>query len=70
MAKMNGCNDGISAPSGAYAKRMDPNTFARNNMSKGGVNKHAGGLDSKDSGGKPALAAGSNGIGKYHHNKK
>lgn len=43
MAKMNGCNEGMVAPSGSYSKRMNPNDFARNNLSKGGVNLDLGG---------------------------
>ena len=41
--KMNGCNEGMAAPSGSYAKRMNPNDFARNNLAKNGVNQDLGG---------------------------
>ena len=37
MARMNGCNDNIK-PAGTNSTRMNPKSFARNNMSKGGVN--------------------------------
>jgi len=47
MAKMNGCNDHMGGTkSDARAQgsnRMTPKSFARNNLSKGGVNKDLGG---------------------------
>lgn len=65
---LGGCNyEFKSANSPQGVKRVTPSSFARNNMSKGGVNKHAGGSDKWD--GKPALAAGQNGIGKHRHDK-
>lgn len=45
MAFKNGCNAGMAAPSGSRSTRMNPNDFKRNNLSKGGVNKHTGGTD-------------------------
>jgi hypothetical protein len=69
MAHKGGCNyEFESAKSAQGEKRVTPSTFSRNNMSKGGVNKHAGGSDKWD--GSPAQAAGTNGVGKYRHDKK
>jgi hypothetical protein len=34
-----GCNKGLVGPSGKNSTRMNPSSFARNNLSKGGVNK-------------------------------
>lgn len=67
MAKMNGCNEGMAAPSGKNSTRMNPNDFARNNLSMGGVNKHAGGTDKFTH--KQGLAAGQNGQGKMKNDK-
>jgi hypothetical protein len=39
MGWKNACNMGTPAKkSGTAAKRIDPNSFARNNLAKGGVN--------------------------------
>jgi hypothetical protein len=47
MAKMSGCNsDMVKGPVGKNSTRMNPTAFARNNMSKGGVNNMM--LGSKD----------------------
>lgn len=60
MAKMNGCNShmgGTGCSSASQAKgRMAPSSFARNGLSKGGVNKDLGG--GAKSGVKQALPAG------------
>jgi len=60
MAKMNGCNDHMGGTkSDARAQgsnRMTPKSFARNNLSKGGVNKDLGG--GATSGAKQQLPAG------------
>lgn len=69
MAKMNGCNSDMpKGPIGKNSTRINPNSFARNNMSKGGVNAHAGGSDTWDT--KPKLSAGDNGLGKHRHDKR
>ena len=38
MASRNGCNSGMSKPSGTAPMRGNPNSYARNNLAKGGVN--------------------------------
>lgn len=69
MAKMGGCNyEFNSAKEAQGTKRVTPASFSRNSMSMGGVNKCANGSDTWD--GKPALAAGKNGTGKYRHDSK
>lgn len=48
MAKMGGCNYEFNSANSPQGKgRVTPSTFARNNMSKGGVNGHLGGTDAK-----------------------
>ena len=69
MAKMNGCNTGFMDMKGAQGKmRVVPAQWARNNLSKGGVNDHAGGTDKPAK--KPPLSAGSMGQGKHRHDKR
>jgi hypothetical protein len=68
MAKMNGVNYGMDKPSGTNSKRMDPKSFARNNLSMGGVNGHAGGTESFTH--KPGLSKGQMGQGKHRHDKR
>lgn len=44
MAMKNGCNSDMpKGPIGSRSTRMNPNSFARNNLAKGGVNEHQGG---------------------------
>lgn len=43
MASKAGCNSEKAVPSGKNSTRMNPAQFARNNLSKGGVNKDLGG---------------------------
>lgn len=58
MAKMNGCNsDMVKGPIGSRSTRMNPTKFARNNLSKGGVNDQMGGTRDKMTGSVPAGAA-------------
>jgi hypothetical protein len=61
--KSNGCNaDMPKGTIGTHSTRMNPNSFARNNLSMGGVNK--------DIPGKPSQKAGSVGQGKYRNDAK
>lgn len=41
--KKGGCNSEKPKPSGNNSTRINPAQFARNNLSKGGVNKDIGG---------------------------
>ncbi len=67
MAKMNGCNaDMPKGPIGKNSTRMNPNSFARNNLAMGGTNAHGSNVGSE----KPKLSAGSNGTGKHRHDKR
>jgi hypothetical protein len=57
MAKMNGCNSHFESSKQAQGKgRKTPGDFARNGLSKGGVNKDLGG--GAKSGVKQGLGAG------------
>lgn len=57
MASKGGCNYEFNSANSPQGKNtLTPSTFARNNLSKGGVNKHAGGSDKWD--GKPGYGAG------------
>lgn len=48
MAFKGGCNaDMPQGPVGSKSTRMNPTHFKRNNLSKGGVNKHIGGTTEK-----------------------
>lgn len=68
MARMNGCNDHFESMKKAQGKNtVRPGEFARNNMSKGGVNTDLGG------GAKPikqGVKAGGAAQGKHHHMPK
>lgn len=69
MAKMGGCNAHYYDTLKAQGKtRKTPGEFARNGLSKGGVNKDLGG--GAKSGAKQGLKAGDNGIGKVRHDKR
>lgn len=68
MAKMNGCNEGMVGPNGTHSTRMQPQNHGRQNLAKGGVNKHSGGSDKW--GEKPSVAAGGAHQGKYTHMPK
>jgi hypothetical protein len=68
MAKMNGCNaDMPKGPVGSRSTRINPNSFARNNLSKGGVNDQMGGTKDKMT---CKVAAGGVSQGKHTHMPK
>ena len=53
MAKMGGCNDNIRIGTQSQGTmRINPGTFKRNNLAKGGVNKDLGGGATKPGKGK------------------
>jgi hypothetical protein len=52
MAHKGGVNSEKPAPSGKNSTRINPASFARNNLSKGGVNKDLGGGAKKPGKGK------------------
>jgi len=69
MAKMGGCDYQHASTKSPQGKgRVTPSSFARNNMSMGGVNDHLGGSDTK--GKSPALKSGQTGQGKHRHDKR
>jgi hypothetical protein len=69
MARMNGCNDHFEKMKKAQGKNtVTPGAFARNNMSKGGVNTDLGGGAKGGSGG--SVKAGGAAQGKHHHMPK
>lgn len=69
MGKMNGCNAQFETMKKAQGKnRVTPGTFARNQLSKGGVNKDLGGGAKSGSGG--SVKSGGAAQGKHHHMPK
>lgn len=69
MAKMNGCNSDMPKGTvGTNETRVNPATAGRNNLSKGGVNKHSGGSDVW--GKKAAVKSGGVAQGKNHQMPK